>query len=100
MALSLMFALFFPQKLLCSLTVVPSGCLEAASLPVLLPEASSAPLVGLVLPPTPAPDSQKEMSHPDHWSLPSTHSQLLQTNKGRGNAGRPGPGRRCYFDHI
>lgn len=35
------------------------------------------------LAPTHALDSKKEMSHADHWRLPSTHSWLLQTNKAK-----------------
>ena len=36
---------------------------------------------------TPALDPKEEMSHPGHWSLPSTHHLPLQTNTERGNTG-------------
>lgn len=64
--------------------------LEAASLAVLLPEASSPPLHPSTTTPSlwnSCSDPKEEMSHPGHWSLPSTPYPPLQTSTERGNTG-------------
>lgn len=97
--LSLTLALFFPQELTswvlgkCLLQIVPFCCSEAASLAVSQRRR---------VPPLWASRSgfEEEMSHPDHWSLPSTHSGLLQNGKEGGHSGGLSPGRQYHFDLI